>query len=440
MAIKDHYIVKLKDGAVNPANRTTWLKNTLNKSNATMLPGAWDTMKMGWSPEIMDGFSGMLGQEALAALRINKDVEYIAEDAKSWVTAIKTQTDAPWSLDRLSHKDRLNATADANSLGYEYKFDDKAGTGVDIYIIDTGVRVTHDEFEGRAIFATTFGPGTPDQDLHGHGTHCAGIAASRAFGVAKNASIIAIKVMDDQGTGQTSDIISGISFAVRTALAKQPRRPSVISISIISPGSAALDSAVQSALDQGVHVVVGAGNDNVDAKDFSPARAPNAITVGATDVGDARASFSNFGAGVDIFAPGVTITSTYKDSDTSEHVLSGTSMATPLVAGTVAYLLSTTNPKATPDQMKTALITLADKGAITDLPSGTVNLLVFNGVSATAASSPGVALGAANAAANNNGTATPPALLPGTDANKEAQQKVLAGFLGSLRFVFPSEN
>jgi cerevisin len=251
---------------------------------------------------------------------------------------------------------------------------------VDIYVVDTGVRITHVEFGGRATFAKSFGSGVPGQDINGHGqcpryvvlpslklfigTHCAGIAASSLHGVAKEANIIAVKVMGDDGTGSASDIISGISFVVQSVAASN--RPSAINLSVTTPGSNAVDDAVSNAVSFGVHVIVAAGNENTDASVDSPARASTVIAVGATDINDKRASFSNFGPDVDIWAPGVGIISLGITSDTAVRTLDGTSMATPFVTGLVAYFL-TLEGTMSPLQMKQQLRSVTTNGAISGL-------------------------------------------------------------------------
>jgi len=246
---------------------------------------------------------------------------------------------------------------------------------VDVYIVDTGVQVDHPEFEGRARFAQTFGEGVPGIDRHGHGTHVAGIAASKSYGVAKKSNIIAVKVMGDDGRGDTSDIISGINFVIGQAFKSKVKKPSVINISIISDGTPALDEAVANAVGLGIHVVAGAGNDSMDSRGFSPARAPTAITVGATNIHDTKSSFSNFGK-IDVFAPGENIRSTFPGNTT--EILSGTSMSTPFVSGLVAYLIAL-DGDTLPANMKTRVRGLSSQGIINSVPTGTSNQFAFNG-------------------------------------------------------------
>jgi len=241
-----------------------------------------------------------------------------------------------------------------------------------VYIIDTGIFVDHPEFQGRATFGTAFG-GFQEVDGNGHGTHCAGTAVSSQFGVAKSANVVAVKVLGDDGSGQNSDIISGLNFVASEF--KRTRTPSVASLSLGGGVSNAVDNAVLQLFTTGVPVVVAAGNENQDAENSSPARAKQAITVAASTINDTKASFSNFGASVDVWAPGLNVVSTFNDGSTK--VLSGTSMATPHVAGLVAYLLGL-DSSLSPTEVENAIKSKAVKNAISGVPAGTPNLLVSN--------------------------------------------------------------
>lgn len=214
-------------------------------------------------------------------------------------------------------------------MDYTYTYSDPAGDGVDIYIIDTGIYIAHQEFEGRATFG--FAAGAMQMlDGNGHGTHCAGTAAGKTYGVAKNASLIAVKVLSDNGSGLTSDIISGLNWVLTNV--ESTGKPSIASMSLGGSVSDALDALVNQTVAAGITVVVAAGNDNTDASAQSPARVATAITVAAANITNTKASFSNYGAPVDIWAPGVDIISAWPfTNDTSTKVLSGTSMATPHV-------------------------------------------------------------------------------------------------------------
>jgi len=306
----------------------------------------------------------------LDAARARADIEFIEEDQIMRTTAVQSQTNAPWGLQRVSSEGKLPAGSRANSLAFAYNFDDAAGQGVDVYVIDTGINTEHQSFGGRASFGFA-AQGLPEVDDQGHGTHCAGTIASKDFGVAKAANVIAVKVLSADGSGATSDIVSGIQFAMASAAASG--KPSVISMSLGGGQSRALDNAATAATAAGVHVVVAAGNESADADTSSPARAPAVITVGATTINDAMASFSNFGTGVDIFAPGQQIISTFIGSTTARQILSGTSMACPHVAGMVAAILSSEG-QMKPEAMSARLKALATP-AVTGVPRGTTNLL-----------------------------------------------------------------
>ncbi|KAJ7292968.1 serine protease [Mycena rebaudengoi] len=346
------YIVTFKDGTVRAA--------AFNEA-----------VTYSYTP-LFNGFAANLDTDALNALRADPDVESIEEDGI--MHTFVTQTNAPWGLSRLSQDARLNSTS-TTALTYPYTYDaNAAGNGVDVYIVDTGVFTAHTQFEGRARWGDTFGP-YADADGNGHGTHCAGTVAGVRFGVAKKASIIAVKVLSDAGSGSVSDIVAGLSF-VRTSAAAS-RRPSIVSMSLGGGASSALDSAVASLTAAGVHVVVAAGNDNADAGSTSPARSPSAITVGASTITDARSSFSNFGSVVDVFAPGTSITSSWIGSTSATNTISGTSMATPHVAGLAAYLISL-NGNTSPAALSTSIKALSVKGALSGVPSGTLNDLANN--------------------------------------------------------------
>ncbi|PFH47214.1 hypothetical protein AMATHDRAFT_50473 [Amanita thiersii Skay4041] len=325
--------------------------------------------------EIINGFSAKLDENALNALRAHEGVKSIAEDGVVHTMSTVSESSTAWGLQRLSQAGSLGRTDDS-SLTFSYTYDSSAGAGVDIYIVDTGINTSHDDFGGRARWGATFGH-YRDADGNGHGTHVSGTAAGTRFGVAKQASLIAVKVLSDQGSGFVSDIVSGLNFVLQQAGASG--RPSVVSMSLGGGASTPLDDAVQQLTSAGIHVVVAAGNDNADAINSSPARAPSAITVGASTISDARASFSNFGSIVDIFAPGLNVWSDWIGSNTATNMISGTSMATPHVSGLVAYLIGLQG-NVSPAAMTTKIQSLAVKGVLTGIPSGTINALAQNGI------------------------------------------------------------
>lgn len=297
----------------------------------------------------------------LAALRADPDVEYIEQDQV--FTKSATQSGATWGLDRIDQRARpLNGT-------FVYT---NTGSGVRAYILDTGIRYDHVDFGGRAVPGfDAIGDGRNGNDCDGHGTHVAGTVGGTTWGVAKASTLIAVRVLDCNGSGTTSGVIAGVDW-VRTNHVK----PAVANMSLGGGASTALDNAVANAVAAGVTFVVAAGNSNRDACNFSPARAGTAITVGATTSTDARASYSNFGACLDLFAPGSSITSAWFTSSTSTATISGTSMASPHVAGVAAQFLQS-NPAATPSMVRNAIVANATANVVTSAGRRSPNLLLF---------------------------------------------------------------
>lgn len=225
---------------------------------------------------------------------------------------------AAWGLGRISH--RMPSYSD-------YYWDSSGGQNVRVYVVDSGVQTSHTEFEGRAVWGANLVAGSPDVDENGHGTHVAGTVGGKTFGVARKATLVAVKVLKADGSGSYSGIIAGIQWAVSNATAQGVVKKSVINMSVGGPLSVALNAAVKQATDAGMTFVVAAGNSNVNATTFSPASAPSALTVAASDETDRRAWFSNFGASVDIFAPGVAVlSSVIGSSNTGTAYYTGTSM------------------------------------------------------------------------------------------------------------------
>lgn len=298
--------------------------------------------------------------------RHKKDVE-----KKRNTIGVLIQANAPWGLSRIS-KQRRQARFSANS----YTYPKNAGLGVDVYVIDTGIYVKHTEFEGRARWGITIPKKDFDIDANGHGTHCAGIIAGKTFGVAKQANVIAVKVLRSNGFGTNSDVIKGIEWVI-----KQHRnfviseRKSIINMSLGGSRSFALDLISQHAIKLGIPLTVAAGNDFEDACNFSPASVSDAITVGAMDQLDSMAFFSNFGKCVDLFAPGVGILSSWIGKSNAVQLLSGTSMATPHVAGVMALYLSE-NGKLTAEELKSIILKNGITGILKSIPFNTPNNLL----------------------------------------------------------------
>jgi len=243
---------------------------------------------------------------------------------------------------------------------------------VRVYVIDTGIRTSHTQFGSRAL-AVYDAFGSNGQDCNGHGTHVAGTVGGSTYGVAKGVRLVAVRVLSCSGSGSTSGVIAGVNFVTSNHTAGAP---AVANMSLGGGVSTALDTAVRNSIADGVTYAVAAGNSNTNATSSSPARVAEAITVGSSTSGDARSSFSNFGAVVDIFAPGSGITSAWSTSNTATNTISGTSMATPHVAGMAARYLQS-NPGASPATVRNALVGDASPDKLSGLPSGTANRLLF---------------------------------------------------------------
>ncbi|GAB0139086.1 hypothetical protein EsDP_00007301 [Epichloe bromicola] len=266
---------------------------------------------------------------------INRANEVAYVEADQWMHASATikQTNAPLGLQRLSEPQPGQSS---------YLFDESGGEGMMVYVVDTGVRITHSEFRGRARFGASFvGQNSQNaNDDNGHGSHVAGTIAGTTFGVAKKARITAVKVLDAQGSGANSGILAGLQFVMDDVKERNLKGKAIMNMSLGGGFSEAMNTAIEKVVNSGVVCVVAAGNENQNAAKVSPASAPNAITVGAIDAkNDAKAAFSNFGPDVDIFAPGVDVLSVGIRSDTDTKSLSGTSMASPHIAGLTAYLM-----------------------------------------------------------------------------------------------------
>jgi cerevisin len=389
------------------------------------------------------GYAGCFDDGVIEQIRSKPEVDFVERDQivrisnETFSDSVEVQRGAPWGLARISHRKRLSL-----STFTKYEYVASGGEGVNAYIIDTGIYVDHKDFQGRAHWGVTIPANDVDEDANGHGTHCAGTIASKTYGVAKKAHVYAVKVLGSNGSGTMSDVIAGVEWAVEDAN-KQAKagkvKGSVANMSLGGGKSPSLDNTVNAASKAGLPFAVAAGNENADACKSSPAAAEEAVTVGASTITDERAYFSNYGECVDVFAPGLNIKSTWNDGRT--NTISGTSMASPHTAGLIAYLISIhssskMNPEVaaalgipidgiaeqssfatmytvayaalphfiarvlpspamleaiapiptpeplTAQQLKTALLTLSTPGALTDLPKGTPNLLIFNNATA----------------------------------------------------------
>jgi subtilisin family serine protease len=308
----------------------------------------------------LNGFSVEMSEADAEEMAQDYRVLFVEEDGV--VTADATQSNPPWGLDRIDQRNRpLSGT-------YTYNW---TGSGVRAYIIDTGIRTAHTQFGGRAsnVFDAFGGSG---QDCNGHGTHVAGTVGGSTYGVAKSALLRGVRVLDCGGSGSTSGVIAGVDWVRQNHIA-----PAVANMSLGGGASSALDTAVNNLHNAGVAIAVAAGNSNVNACNSSPARAVNAITTGSTTSTDARSSFSNYGTCLDIFAPGSSILSAWYTSNTATATLSGTSMASPHVAG-VAALYKQANPSASSTTIRNAIVNNATTGVVTNAGTGSPNRLLYS--------------------------------------------------------------
>jgi subtilisin family serine protease len=316
----------------------------------------------------LKGFAAEMSEADALALADDHRVAYVEEDGV--VQLVATQTGATWGLDRIDQRNRpLNGSYTYNATG----------SGVKAYIVDTGINTGHADFGGRAIDGYDAVDGAlPAADCQGHGTHVAGTVGSATWGVAKGVTLVAVRVLDCNGSGTNSGVIAGVNFVASNHAAGQP---AVANMSLGGGASTALDDAVNAAINDGVTFLVAAGNGDIfgnpqNACNGSPSRVPNAITVSATDSNDAKASWANYGTCVDIFAPGVNIVSTWIGSTSATNTISGTSMATPHVAGAAALYLQT-NTSASPATVASALINNSTTGVVTGAGTGSPNRLLY---------------------------------------------------------------
>jgi subtilisin family serine protease len=342
LTVPNKYIVTYKTGTTSSSKKKHQdaVTKAANKKNKK---GVVDDISLG----PLQGYVAEIPSSELTNIANSAIVDYIEKDSIVNVSrvvsssehiqkrAATTQVNAPWGLARISHKG-----TEPGSFGTGYYYDTTAGTGVRVYVVDTGIRTTHTEFGGRAIWGANFISGSPNTDEFGHGTHVAGTIAGKTFGVAKSATVVAVKVLDKTGSGTMSGIILGLNWAVNNAKSRNAQKKSVVNMSLGGSYTASVNAAVKAATDAGLTVVVAAGNSNDDASYYSPSSAPSAITVGAVEATNTRTWFSNYGSLVDIFAPGDGVISSYHTSDSATRYLAGTSMASPHVAGLAAYFIA----------------------------------------------------------------------------------------------------
>ncbi|MEG3629621.1 S8 family peptidase [Streptomyces poriticola] len=372
----------------------------------------------------LNGYAVEASETEAKRLAADPAVASVVQNRTFSITA--TQTDPPsWGLDRI---DQRNLPLDDS-----YTYPDHAGEGVTAYVIDTGVRITHNDFGGRASYGyDAIDDDNTAQDGHGHGTHVAGTVAGSAHGVAKKADIVGVRVLNNQGSGTTAQVVAGIDWVAQNAV-----KPAVANMSLGGGADSVLDAAVRNAVASGVTFAVAAGNESTNASTRSPARVTEAITVGATDSGDSRAYYSNYGSVLDLFAPGSSITSAWNSSDSATNTISGTSMATPHVAGAAALYLAD-NPSATPAQVGSALTSAATTGVVGSPGSGSPNRLLYVGEGGGNPDPPGDRFeNTADYAINDNSTVESPVTVSGVSGNAPSslavEVDILHTYIGDLR-------
>ncbi|MFF5634196.1 S8 family serine peptidase [Streptomyces sp. NPDC012825] len=359
----------------------------------------------------VNGYAIELSEAQAKKLAADPAVRSVVQDRVFTVDA--TQPSPPsWGLDRIDQK--------ALPLNQGYTYPDGAGQGVTAYIIDTGVRISHGDFGGRAFNGfDAIDNDNVSQDGHGHGTHVAGTVAGTSYGVAKKAKIVGVRVLNNQGSGTTAQVVAGIDWVTQNAV-----KPAVANMSLGGGVDSVLDEAVRRSIASGITYAVAAGNDGANASNYSPARVAEAITVGATTNTDARASYSNYGSVLDLFAPGSSITSSWNTGDSATNTISGTSMATPHVAGAAALHLAA-NPTATPAQVSAALTTAATPNVVTNPGTGSPNRLLYVGDGGTTPPPPGKNFeNTTDHAVADNATAESPIAVTGVTGNAPATLKV----------------
>ncbi|HEY0697409.1 MAG TPA: S8 family peptidase [Micromonospora sp.] len=355
-AVTDSYIVVFKDASVSQSDVPASANRLAERHGGTVARTYQHALR---------GFEARLPEAAARRLAADPSVKYVEQNHTVSINGTQNPTPS-WGLDRIDQRNLpLNST-------YTYP---NTGSGVRAYIIDTGIRFSHSDFGGRAVTGFDSIDGGSADDCNGHGTHVAGTVGGNAYGVAKTTTLVGVRVLDCGGSGSYAGVIQGIDWVTGDHAAGQP---AVANMSLGGGFDQATNDAVTRSIADGVSYAIAAGNSSADACSFSPASTPNAITVGATESTDARASYSNFGTCLDIFGPGSSITSAWYTSDTATNTISGTSRATPHVAGAAALVLAA-SPTYTPQQVRDKLVNDATNGLVTNPGTGSPNKLLYVG-------------------------------------------------------------
>ncbi|PVU92474.1 hypothetical protein BB561_003789 [Smittium simulii] len=376
--INDHYIISLKKELIK--NRKALDKHISFVSTVAKISNLQQSTQFNKISQVYDsvfyGYSATLDYPTLNMLRYSKEIDFIEQDKAVELHGV--QTESTWGLNRISQEDAV-------SEPYSYIYNPNGGKDVNVYVIDTGVNINHDEFEGRASYGIAMPSGENNDDCIGHGTHVAGIIAGKVFGVAKKANIISVKVIKCDGTGMTSDFIGGINWAINDHVrrtnddirAGRVRTKSVGNISIGTTFSELLNRAVDVANYKGIFIINSAGNRNDNACYYSPSASALSIVVSSSELNDTRTSSSNFGFCCNLHAPGASIESASIGSNTATAVRSGTSVAAPFVTGIAAIIQSNSGfyPYSYAD-IKPIILENSTHSKVTN-PRGTSNLMAY---------------------------------------------------------------